>query len=313
MSKGPAGSLWRERFPELRKILVSAFTAAVVYLLASLVPDTPQIWAIAIAVFTGGIVLVTLFLLEFDERLTLLGQRTDEHYEDARVTLEDGFARTLTTFKLFGLAEGAALPTETVAELVRHATEILPDPPLVYRFAQHEIGRLSQFLKELGQGGEVSCDGEDRDWLLALTSNVRSTIRATSLPAVDASGFWMSDIGQHYVDIQHEATRRGVTIQRVFILDRAEFARQPAFAQICEWQLEHNIDVRILDPAAIPPPWHVDVILFDETISYETTPVMKSSPESRPAIANTHLVLDQHKVLTRINRFNELWELATPY
>jgi hypothetical protein len=63
----------------------------------------------------------------------------------------------------------------------------------------------------------------------------------------------------------------------------------------------------------IPGPWKLDFILFDETISYETTPLMQLPTEARPAISNTRLILDQHKVKIRINRFNELWDLATPY
>ena len=32
-----------------------------------------------------------------------------------------------------------------------------------------EIARLSGYLQDLGQGGDVTYEGEDRDWLLGLT------------------------------------------------------------------------------------------------------------------------------------------------
>ena len=314
MSRGLLDRTQRGHFSALRKILVTAFTGSFVYLLTNLVPNTPQIWVLTVSVFTGGIVLVAQFFVEFDERLTMLEQKTSEHYQATQLLLEEGFSKITKAIELFGMVEGSALPTEVVTQFVRHATEIDPDPiPLVYRFAQAEIARLSQLLKELGKGGEVAYDGEDRDWLLALTRNVRSSIRATSLASVDAAGFWMSDLGQLYLEIQHEVSRRDVTIQRIFILDRTDFAEDPEFKHICRWQLEHNIDVRILDPTVIPGPWKLDFILFDETLSYETTPLMQAPTESRPAITNTRLVLDQHKVKIRINRFNELWNLANPY
>lgn len=314
MSTGSSHNQRGGYFLALRKILVTVFTGSFVYLLANLFPNTPQIWVGTISVFTAGVVLVAQFFIEFNERLTLQEQRAADHYAVTRSLLDEGFSKTISTIELFGLVEGGALPTEAVTQFVRHAIEIHSDPiPLVYRFAQAEIARLSQLLKELGKGGEVAYDGEDRDWLLALTSNVRDTIRATSLGSVDALGFWLSDLGQLYLEVQHEASQRGVAIQRVFILDRADVAEEPAFDRICRWQLEHNIDVRVLDPAAIPRPWRFDFILFDEEISYETTPVMEFTTETRPAITSTRLVLDQHKVQTRVNRFYELWELATPY
>src|SRR5689334_24491194 len=40
---------------------------------------------------------------------------------------------------------------------------------LAHRLAQRELSRMSEFLKELGEGGEAIYDGEDRDWLLGLT------------------------------------------------------------------------------------------------------------------------------------------------
>jgi hypothetical protein len=314
MSRGSHDRTRRGYSSALRKILITAFTGSFVYLLTNLVPDTPQIWVLTVSVFTGGIILVAQFFVEFDERLAALEQKTSDHYQATQTLLEDGFSKITKAIELFGMVEGSALPTEVVTQFVRHATEIDPDPiPLVYRFAQAEIGRLSQLLKELGKGGEVAYDGEDRDWLLALTRNVRTSIRATSLASVDAAGFWMSDLGQLYLEIQHEVSRRDVTIQRIFILDRADFADDPEFKHICRWQREHNINVRILDPTVIPGPWKLDFILFDETISYETTPLMQLPTEARPAITNTRLVLDQYKVKIRINRFNELWDLATPY
>jgi hypothetical protein len=314
MSRGFNDSAQRRYSSALRKILLTAFTGSFVYLLTNLVPNTPQIWVLTVSVFTGGVILVAQFLIEFDERLAQLEQKLTDHHAAMQLLVEQGFSKITTTIELFGMVEGSALPTEVVTQFVRNATEINPDPiPLIYRFAQTEIARMSQLLRELGKGGEVAYDGEDRDWLLALTRNVRFSIRATSLASVDAAGFWMSDLGQLYLEIQHEVAKRDVTIQRVFILDRADFAMDPDFTRICRWQREHNIDVRVLDPSVIPGPWKLDFILFDETVSYETTPAMQVHSEPRPTITNTRLVLDQDKVKTRINRFNEVWELATPY
>ena len=58
-------------------------------------------------------------------------------------------------------------------------------PGLAHDVAQAQIDTTVSFLEQLSHGGEVGYDGEDRDWLLALTSHAQHTISAIS--AISAS------------------------------------------------------------------------------------------------------------------------------
>jgi len=55
-----------------------------------------------------------------------------------------------------------------------------------------------------------------------------------------------------------------------------------------------------------------DFILFDEDISYETTPASRIAEDERPTIVNTRLVLQPTRVKERVRSFNALWESARP-
>jgi hypothetical protein len=175
----------------LRKILLTTITGGSTYLVTNLA-EQPQIWSLTLSAFIGGVALVVQSLVDLE-------------------------ARIKTATELFGLIEASALRNDVVTQLVRHATEIDGDSPaLVLNFVQAEITRMSEFLKELADGGDVTYDGEDPNWLLGLTRSATSTIDATSLTTMDPHGkgfvdesFWDSDLGQRYLEAQREAITRG--------------------------------------------------------------------------------------------------------
>lgn len=311
----------------LLKILVAALSGGVAFLLTTVI--TPGdgtdnlLWELLISVFIGGVALIVQFILDFDLRVRTMDSRQSAHHGRIEDLMRHGFSQINEATELFGLVEASALRTDRVIQLVRYSTEIKETvPPIVHKFAEAEINRLSLFLKELSDGGTVSYEGEDRDWLLALTQSVQRTLDATSLGTVDAGstgfdgGFWVTDLGQRYLDLQREAVRkRGVRIRRVFIIDRSELADDPLFLQACRLQEDAGIDVRLLDPAqvvGISRSSMFDFILFDEDISYETTPASRIAEDERPTIVNTRLVLQPTRVKERVRSFNALWESARP-
>src|SRR5262249_36495681 len=162
--------------------------------------------------------------------------------------------------ELFRLIEESELGKELIVQLLRHATSISQDsPPLIYKFAEAEISRLSRYLKDLGQGADLTYDGEDRDWLLGLTRVASKTIAATSLSTVDGwgnglvdGGLWTSDLGVHYLEAQREAIRRGVEIRRLFIVDRPDLPSNPDFTSILKLHTEIGVRVRILRSNQVP-------------------------------------------------------------
>jgi len=259
-----------------------------------------------------------------DERLSEIRQEIEGRLAEIDKVVQSGFSKINEATELFGLVEASALRTDAVTQLVRHSTQIEPTaPPLVFRFAQDEIGRMSEFLKELSEGGNVTYEGEDRDWMLSLTRNCQSTIDATSLTTVDAGGrgfvdggLWASDLGQRYLEVQRDAVTRGIRIRRVFIMDRPDLAKDGGFNGVCRMQRDMGIDVRVLDSSAIPEVRRsslFDFILFDDSISYESTPASSIDGSIRPAIVNTRLELRPVRVNNRIERFKDLWAAATEF
>jgi hypothetical protein len=181
---------------------------------------------------------------------------------------------------------------------------------------------MAQFLKEICDGNAFYL-GEDRDWLLALTRCARNSIDATSLPGVDGraqgfeGGFWDTDLGNRYLEYQKEAVGRGVKIRRVFVLEDPATAADDSFRRMCRRHADIQIEVRVLEPEAIPSPLHdlrFDFILFDGAVSYQVTPATRvPHPVVRPHIVNTTLVLRPDLLSRNRAHFEALWAAAEPF
>jgi hypothetical protein len=308
----------------LRKIALSVAFGAAAYVTVTLVTrftEVNQLLAVSMAILVAGVAMVVQVVAEFEGRLSIVARTQQEHSEHMDTMVKAGFSKINEATELFSLVEASALRSDVVIQLVRHSTQLDPQSPtLITRFAQAEIGRVSDFLKELSDGGNVRYDGEDRDWMLALAQSVETSIDATSLSTVDAggkgsvdSGLWTSDLGQRYLDVQRDAIQRGVRIRRVFIIGQADLASDGGFLDVCHRQRDMGIHVRVLDSSAIPGTRRTslfDFILFDDVISYEVTPASQVAGATRPTIVNTLLELRRSRVRDRIQRFKDLWDSA---
>lgn len=305
----------------LRKVVLTVLIGGITYLLTNLT-NAPQIWQLAFSVFIGGVVLVVQFLVEFDDRLERLEREQHVHLEEMREVVDRGLHQISEATELFAMLDAAPVRTESMTELIQHATDIpRATPRLVYDLTQAGIDQLSEFLKNLATGADVTYPGEDRDWLLALAGNAQSSIYATSMSAVDAGGmtfgggFWKSDLGRRYLEIQRAACQRGVEIRRIFILDPREPTGDPVFEEICRYQASIGIQVRILRPTTDNKPWKnwlQDVIVFDDAVSYEMQTAPQVGAQAQPTFVNTRLVRDLGKVTKQKERFQELWKEAEP-
>ncbi len=262
--------------------------------------------------------LVVQYLSDFDRRLDQVERRLTAHATEMSSVVGNGFSKINQATELFGLVEQSALRQGAVIELVRNATEIDASRPLVHALAEDQIGRMSDFLKEL-RDGDAMYDGEDRDWLLGLTRHSRATIEATSTMTADAGGvdfdggFWMNDIGRRYLEKQGEAVQRGVKVRRVFVLKSKELVTDATFLRVYRDQKAIGVDVRVVDPTAIPATRKnavVDFILFDNAISYEVNPAVTVEDGAKPTIVSTRLVLKQTAVDEKMHLFRDLWNAA---
>lgn len=306
----------------LRKIMVSLCIGTLAYLITNtLAADENNLFGITLSVFIGGVTLVTQVLVDFESRLVAVEDSQQWHARHTADLVRDGFSKVNDATALFGRVEASAVHTDVVVDLIHNSTRLHPSSPdLVFNLAHSELDRTARFLKELAEGGNVTYDGEDRDWMLALARHVRYTIDATSLSTVDAGGrgsvdggLWTNDLGQRYLQAQRDAVDRGVRIRRVFIMDQPGLADDPGFLAVCRHQRRLGIQVRIFDSTG-PTELHTgslfDFVLFDDVISYEVASGSRIQATDRPTIVNTRLELRPERVRDRADRFADLWAAA---
>jgi hypothetical protein len=300
------------------KSVVALVTGGVAYLVTNFT-NQPQSWSLLLSVVIGGVILLAQFLVDFEKRLQAVDGSLARHGAAMTAVVERRFAEIANVVELFNLVETSAIRTDVITQFLRNAVEIDETSPLLYDLAHAEIARMSRFLAELGHG-TATYFGEDRDWLLTLTRCVRSSIDATSMPGVDAGnhgatdGFWQSDLGNRYLELQKAAIGRNVRIRRIFVLEETQSAEDLAFLRTCRQQTELGIEVKVLSAHSVPGTLRsklFDFVLFDGLISYESTPATHISHSSgRPAIVNTRLVLRPDVLTENIANFETLWRSA---
>jgi hypothetical protein len=295
----------------VRTLLVALGLGGAVFLVTEALGQ-PRHAQITLAVLVGGIALILRFLIDFERRLAAVEQLGKDGMTEMKRLVGDAFAEIGEATELFGLIEASALETDLVTQLVRNSAQISPtSPPIVYQLVQARIRETSDFLKQLAEGGTVIYYGEDREWLLGLTRNATVSIDAISMTAVDHD-LWQSEIGQRYLDAQRRAAGGGKRVRRIFVLDSPAMADDPAIRRACDEQRDMRIDVRLLDRAAVPPPLRVqvrDLIVFDDTLAYETNPTTTADPR-HAQIAETRLVVTESRVKECAQLFRELWDVS---
>jgi len=289
--------------------------------------------AATVAVVTAGAAVTADLLRDFRLRLDRADLRTQAAIEKAGAAMEQAagqfraevaqrFAQLTTIPEAFGLKP---LDQTRAAELVKVVQDAYAfehrSSPLANSFVLAEAQRFNLLLHQL-RAGEGTYDGEDRDWLLTLARSCGRTLDATSLSTTDAGGrlrfsggFWESDLGLHYLELQADAVARGVAVRRVFILENPKVTADTAYQEMCERQTRLGIEVRYLTPDMLSVNLLNkldDFILFDNEISYESVASLAPGDNARPVISSTHLVLNRNLVAKRVRQFAELWDAALP-
>jgi hypothetical protein len=301
----------------VRKVLVTAAIGGLTYLISDLTQQS-QIDSLILTAFLGGVALVVQFLTDFEDRLAKveLGHRTQT--VQMRSLAEEKFADVSEATELFGRVEASTLRTD-VLDLVRHANRIKSDhPDLIRQLARSQVQRASEFLRDLSGGNAVVYnDGEDRDWLLALTRSVRATIDATSRASrtrdgqfID-EGLWFTELGQRYFELQRTAITGGVEIRRLFILQDAALLNDKELLTVLSLQHDAGVSLRTISSDQMTGTIHLpDLILFDRVLSYESS---SSGPSPTPLFTQTMLVIEPAHVREQVGRFHYWWSRATEW
>jgi hypothetical protein len=265
------------------------------------------------AVVTFAVALAA-FIVDTEIRFSAVGERVTA-----------GFTQIGRLAELSGLMERSSLGPALLTDFLKTAGQVDGRVnPLLQRVAVREVERVALFLRQLPVGIEISYDGEDRDWMLALTREAQTSINAISLSTVDAGvlgldgGLWTSDLGQRYLELQREAVIRNVRIRRIFVVEHEheEMVQDESFLRITAMQRDIGVEVRLLDHKLIPD-WMrsmiFDFIVFDGAVSYETTPTTSfTSGQTRPGMLRTRLAPQPKRVQELEERFEKLWEQADP-
>jgi hypothetical protein len=294
-----------------RKILLTVATGGLTFLITNAL-DQPQATSITLSVLIGGIALLTRFLADFEKRLAALEKIEGDSIVEMRHLIDDTFPQISRATELYRMIDTSALGATLVTELVDNSTRISPDSPqIVQHFVRAKIQETSGLLKQISEGGTITYYGEDREWLLGLTRNATTGIDAISMAAVDHS-LWQSEIGQRYLDAQRRAAASGRRVRRIFVLDTAAGADDPDLLRVCAEQAGMGIRARLLTRPEVPPHQRVqvrDLIVFDDTLAYETTPTLTADPRLAQ-ISETRLVLTTDRVKQCVQLFSDLWEVA---
>jgi hypothetical protein len=253
-----------------------------------------------------------LFIVDTEIRISAVDERAAE-----------GFAKIGRSAELSSMMERSVLGATLLTDFLETASQADGRiNPLLQRLARREIERVTSFVRQLPVGSEIAYDGEDREWLLGLTREAERSIDAISLSTVDAAmrgfdgGLWTSDLGTRYLELQREAIARHVYIRRIFVFENEDLARDETFLRITQMQRDVGVEVRMLDHQLIPD-WMLsmifDFIVFDGTVSYETTPATAfTTGQTRPAILRTLLAPMPTRIRDLEDRFEQLWEAANP-
>jgi hypothetical protein len=301
----------------LRKIAVAVAVGALTYFVTDLT-EQPRIWSLTMTVLIGSITFVVQFLVDVEARLTAVTERTEQSLRQqaeqaARLqeSVRQEIAKIGEATELYGYLQSSAVEPRTVTSLARYAARIDPAVhPLIRHLAEAELVRAAQSLRDLGTAGQLSYEGEDRDWLLALAESATEEIAATShvYPDEFDFGFWSSELGQRYLDAQVRATRRGVRVRRTFVLTAGVQADRSDLRRLLRQQQAARIEVRVWEPGRNPVP---DIVLFDRTVSYEIAPQPQIDGEG-PHRLRTTLELRLDRVAEHVQWYERMWQRAQP-
>ncbi|GAB3882196.1 hypothetical protein GCM10029964_039570 [Kibdelosporangium lantanae] len=304
----------------LSKIILTSFVGALTFGVTNMLFDSIAA-QFGTAVGAGAIILVIQFLVDFEQRLGAVEDSQVEQTRDIRRAVDDGFTKVGPATRLYAELEDAGLDMGRVSRLVAHAAAVKSRPvPLVSALMQSEVERVVRLIGSL-RDDNASYDGEDRDLLLALTGNVRTSIDAISTPMVDAGrkpfqgGFWNTDLGHRYLNLQREAILRQVRIRRIFVVRGPDTIEALGMRSVLASQADLGIDVRALylaDMTNFLKTYLHDFILFDDVLSYDVIPETPVDEEG-PLLVHTKLVTHPVNVRERREHFDKLWDAAAPF
>jgi hypothetical protein len=261
----------------LWKVFVTVAAGFLAYLLAGEL-DQSHTWRLTMSIFAAGVVLVVTVMAEVAQ-----GTR-----EASALVASAGSANTLLT-----LAEGT-LGGDSLTGLIEAAARIDRRRPGRLRFADRQVRRLTGLLEGLSTG-EAEHRG-DLDWRAGLTDS--------ALARIDIAGMVTTDLTpEQDLDGMLQATKRGVRIRRVFLIDtRGPGVDYEPYRRLgVEVRTLHSDDFGFLLDGTL-----TEFTLFDGQLSYE----VRHPTTLDTTLPTVTVVADEDRVARRQTHFEEIWDAA---
>jgi hypothetical protein len=306
----------------VRSKVASSTAAGTAVLAISSLTKQDFIEGLLLSILVGGIVLLTEILSDFDAQL----RSVNEQQQAERLSN--------TATRLHEKVAASPVDGEQVDYLLDQIGQLPPQTPrLLTDLFNRRLKDLGTFAKQVHEakryGGpgqsaaeqpfSITYHGEDREWLLDLTSLTTKSMDAISLSTIDAGvqdydgGLWTSDLGHRYVELMRWATMREVQIRRLFFFDLPGIPEDAVFREICLTQKAIGVEVRILAEESLRP--HLrsmvsDFIVFDAEVGYEMSSDVALPDGHKPQRMRTTLTYEPERVQDLQRKFEQLWELA---
>ena len=298
--------------PVVRRILVAVLTGGLAFVATNL-SDQPAFPALVLSLLVGGIVLLVQFLYELERRQSAVETGLDTARAETRSQLRDEMAKIGAAVELHQRLEqttdGLDLATRLAAGLDR-------TDGLAMRVARAELTAAVDLLDAVARAGEATVEGEDRDWLLALTRLGHRSLDAISHASAGPGdsfsddGFWNTEIGTAYLESQRDAIRRGVRVRRLFVAPDDRVARHPGFTELIRQQQAIGVVARVLRAGDLSLSRRHNVpqvALFDGEVVYELVSRPRLDPATPQFFVTTRLCVRPELVRAHRELYADLW------
>ena len=152
----------------------------------------------------------------------------------------------------------------------------------------HALTECQRVLQDL-ERGHLAMPFDDNRLVLALTDAATKSICATSVPEIDLA-FWRGPDGRRYTERLARAIERGVEVRRVFVY--RDWTTE--LDELARTQQKAGVRVRRVHTDQLPPAMRIDVIVWDDCCSYESTTNAAGDP-----VTNSFTVSDDDIRVTR--------------
>ena len=140
--------------PILWKMITSSACGGAVYLVSYLTQEPPE-WSVLLSTFTGGIILVAQFFIDFDRNLRHIEGELASHKVEMTDIVRETFLKINSATSTYSAIEDSPLGDQV--KLLIHGASELKDllPDIVLRLARSEIDRAAFLLRAWRRASEL--------------------------------------------------------------------------------------------------------------------------------------------------------------